>query len=153
MFLKKIHTILILLFTIACFAGNPAIRGNWKGYLTSKSMIDADNKTGLPVTLYIIDDNDEGDIMGEMTVQYRYQTDIYKAKYSVNGNIDYENYTISLEQTKLIFYDILPKGLQWCFGFGTLKIYRSIYGKKTYMDGYMTSSCGTEKIHMVLLKM
>jgi hypothetical protein len=152
MFFKNIHTLFFLLLAASCFAGNPAVRGNWKGYLVSKSL-DSDNSSGLPVTLYIIDDNDAGDFQGEMTVQYRYQTDLYKAKYSVEGNIDYTNYIITLEQTNLIYYDILPKGLQWCFGGGTFNIYRSIYGKKIYMDGYLGTNCGGEKMRMILIKM
>ncbi len=132
-------------------AGNPAIRGNWKGFLMSKSL-DVDNKDGLPVTLYIVDDNDNGDIVGEMVVKYRYQTDIYKAKYSITGKLDYSNYTLSLEQTGVIYYDLLPKGLQWCMGSGKFNIYRSTYAKKLYIDGYMTTNCGDERLRLVLVK-
>ena len=154
MSLKKIHTILLFLITFCCLAGNPAIHGNWKGFLISNSLLmDPYNRRGLPVTLYIIDDNDKGDLIGEMNVQYKYQTDIYKAKYKIEGNINYTKYTISLVQGNLIFSDILPKGLQWCFGNGTLNIYRSTFGKKTYMDGFMKTSCGNERIRMILVKM
>jgi hypothetical protein len=148
---RTLYTLLLIVSTIAVFAGNPLIRGTWKGYLTSKSL-DSDNETGLPVTLFIIDDNNQGQVSGEMTVQYRYQTDIYKAKYSIQGNIDYDNYVITLLQTGMIFYDLLPKGLKWCFGSGSFHIYRSIYGRKTYMDGFMTSDCGAEKMRMILVK-
>ena len=72
---------------------------------------DVDNGKGLPVTLFISSDNEAGEMVGEMSIQYRYQTDIYKAKYSVNGLIDYENKSIYIEQVKLIYYDLLPRGL------------------------------------------
>ncbi len=151
MWLKKIHTILFLLITYSCFSGNPEIHGNWKGFLISKNP-DSDNKDGLPVTLYIIDDNDEGDLVGEMTVQYRYQTDIYKAKWSVSGSLDYTKYTISILQESFVFYDLLPKGLQWCSGNARLNIYRSTYKKKLYMDGIMYTNCGEEELRLVLVK-
>ena len=127
------------------------LHGNWKGFLLSKNS-DADNKKGLPVTLYIVDDKDAGDLVGEMTVQYQYQTDIYKAKYKVSGNINYEENTMYLVQEKLIFYDLLPKGLEWCFGSGSFNIRRNPYMKKNYLDGYMTTNCGNEKLRMVLFK-
>jgi hypothetical protein len=151
-FLKLHITLLFLLIASCCIGGNPAIRGSWKGYLLSNTE-DSDNRKGLPCSLFIIDDNDEGYFTGEMTVQYRYQTDIYKAKYTVQGMIDYEKYSIYLKQTKMVYYDLLPKGLQWCFGSGTFSIYRSIYGKKTYMDGPMNSTCGNEKMRLILIKM
>lgn len=113
---------------------------------------DVDNGKGLPVTLFISSDNEAGEMVGEMSIQYRYQTDIYKAKYSVNGLIDYENKSIYIEQVKLIYYDLLPRGLQWCFGNGTFQIFRNPYKKKNYLDGYMTTSCGPEKLRMVLIK-
>ena len=151
MWVKRIHTILLSLSVIYCFSGNPALHGNWKGYLISNNM-DADNKDGLPVTLSIIDDNDGGDLVGEMTAQYRYQTDIYKAKWSVSGNIDYDNYTIYLQQGNFIYSDLLPKGLQWCSGYGNLNIYRSTYKKKIYMDGSMYTNCGQENLRLILVK-
>ncbi|MDB5227982.1 MAG: hypothetical protein JWN78_2175 [Bacteroidota bacterium] len=151
MFLKRIYTISFFLLAYSCFAGNPALHGNWKGFIVSN--LDVYNSTGLPVSLSIVDDNDEGDLVGEMTVQYRYQTDIYKAKYAIEGNIDYEKYVISLRQTHFVYSDLLPKGLQWCIGGGTFNIYRSTYGKKTYMDGYMKSNCGKEDMRMILIKM
>lgn len=125
--------------------------GTWKGYLMSNNL-DADNKKGLPVTLYIVDDNDEGDLVGEMSIQYRYQTDIYKAKYKISGNINYEENTMYIVQEELVYYDLLPKGLEWCFGSGTYKVQRDPYKKKLYTDGYMTTNCGNEKLRMVLLK-
>ena len=125
--------------------------GTWKGYLMSSSL-DADNKKGLPVTLYIVDDNDAGMLIGEMSIQYRYQTDIYRAKYKVGGYIDYDENTIYIEQEKLIYYDLLPKGLQWCFGSGTYKVRRDPYKKKMYLDGSMVTNCGNEKLRMVLFK-
>ncbi|HNY55525.1 MAG: hypothetical protein KAX69_03920 [Chitinophagales bacterium] len=100
----------------------------------------------------IIDDNDAGELVGEMIIQYRYQTDLYKAKYKVLGMINYENMTMYLEQSKLIYYDLLPKGYQWCFGIGTFEILRNPYRKKNYLDGYMTTNCGDEKLRMVLIK-
>jgi hypothetical protein len=150
--IKAITAFFFLSVTLSCMAGNPAIRGSWKGYLMSNTE-DQYNRNGLPATLYIIDDNDQGYFTGEMTIQFRYQTDIYKAKYTVKGIIDYEKYQVYLEQTNIVFYDLLPKGLQWCFGKGTFNIYRSIYGKKTYMDGPMTSSCGEESMRLILVKM
>lgn len=151
MWLKKTHIILLVLIASNCFSGNPAIHGNWKGFLIGKNM-DADNKDGLPVTLSIIDDNDEGDLVGEMTAQYRYQTDVYKAKWSITGSIDYYNYTIYLQQGNFIYYDLLPKGLQWCSGYGNLNIYRSTYMKKIYMDGTMYTNCGQDQLRLILVK-
>lgn len=153
MCLRKTYAFLLFcLLSLSASAGNPAIHGTWKGYLLFNGL-DADNSDGLPVTLNIVDDNDNGDYQGEMFVQYRYQTDIYKAKYAVQGNIDYEKYLITLQQTKLLYYDLLPKALQWCFGEGTLNIYRSTYAKKIYMDGYMGSNCGEQKMRLILVKM
>ncbi len=37
MSLKKIHIVLLLLIASNCFSGNPAIHGNWKGFLISKT--------------------------------------------------------------------------------------------------------------------
>ncbi len=126
-------------------------QGTWKGMLLSKSL-DADNRKGLPVTLYIADNNGDGDISGEITIQYRYQTDIYKAKYNVIGKIDYINFTMYIEQTELIFYDILPKGYKWCFGSGNFKILRNPNRKRNYIDGFMNTNCGNEQMRMILIK-
>jgi hypothetical protein len=153
MCLRILHTILFFSIAFCSFSGNPLIRGTWKGYMISNSLSsDVDNKDGLPVTLYIIDDNDKGDLVGEMTVRYKYQTDIYRAKWHVSGNLDYANYTISIQQNNFIYFDLLPKGLDWCTGGGTFNIYRSNYKKKLYMDGNMLTSCGDERIRMVLVK-
>ena len=150
--IRKIFNILLFTFlTTWSFAGNPAIRGNWKGYMISNSP-DPDNKNGMPATLYIVDDNDDGDIVGEMTVQYRYQSDIYRAKYTIQGKINYEDYTIAIDQTGLKYYDLLPKGLNWCFATGELNIYRSSTAKKLYIDGNMTTNCGAN-LRMILIKM
>lgn len=134
-----------------CFAGNPLYSGNWKGYLFAGGN-DGDKKRGLPVSLYIIDDNDDGDLVGEMSITYRYQSDLYRAKYKMSGQIDYENRTMFLQQEELIYYDLLPKGLKWCFGSGTFEMLRNPYKKKNYIDGYMTTNCGDEKLRMVLIK-
>lgn len=151
---RSLYIISFLFLISNCFAQNPAIRGDWKGMLTSNSLLsDPDNNKGLPVMLTIIDDNNEGQIAGEMTVQYRYQTDVYKAKYAVTGTLDYKAYVITIKQEKFLFYDLLPKGLKWCMGSGKFNIYRSIYRKKMYMDGYMTSDCGAERMRMILVKM
>ncbi len=148
---RLLYIVIILLLTVSCFAGNPLLRGTWKGYITSKSL-DKDNKDGLPTTLTIIDDNNAGQVVGEMTVQYRYQTDIYKAKYAIQGELNYQKFSISFTQTRLIYSDLLPKGLNWCFGSATLKIFRSTYKKKIYMDGYMNSNCGKEKMRVILVR-
>jgi hypothetical protein len=147
------YTIILFfsLFTISAFAQTSLYEGTWKGIMLSNTS-DVDNGKGLPVTLFISSDNEAGEMVGEMSIQYRYQTDIYKAKYSVNGLIDYENKSIYIEQVKLIYYDLLPRGLQWCFGNGTFQIFRNPYKKKNYLDGYMTTSCGPEKLRMVLIK-
>ena len=124
--------------------------GIWKGVIMIKN--DPDNPKGLATTLNIIDNADNGDLVGEMTVQYLYQTDAYKAKYKVLGIINYEEMTMYLEQTNLIYSDLLPKGLQWCFGIGTFQILRNPYRKKNYLDGYMTTNCGNEQLRMILIK-
>jgi len=146
------NTILLLLITFTSFAGNPMLHGAWKGFLMSNTA-DEDNRNGLPVTLNITDDNDKGDIFGEMTVSYRYQTDVYRAKYKISGDIDYANYTITINQGDFIYSDLLPKGLNWCTGSGTFNVYRSSSAKKIYMDGYMKTNCGAEKLRLILVKM
>ncbi len=148
---RFLHFILFLLIATNSIAGNPMFHGTWKGFLMSKSL-DGDNKKGLPVSLYIVDDNDAGDLFGEMSIQYRYQSDIYKAKYKVSGNINYDEKKIFIEQEKIIFFDLLPKGLEWCFGNGTFSILRNPYTKKYYLDGYMITNCGNERLRMVLIK-
>lgn len=127
------------------------LHGDWKGFLMSNTN-DEDNKNGLAVYLSITDDNDKGEIFGIMTVSYRYQTDIYRAKYKVTGMIDYANYRISIKQGDFIYSDLLPKGLNWCTGFGTFNIYRSSQAKKIYLDGYMSTNCGAEKLRLILVK-
>jgi len=127
------------------------ILGNWKGFLLTDTT-NADNQKGLPVLLSIFDDNDKGDFYGEMSIQYFYQTDVYKAKYIVSGNYDESTSTVFIEQERLVFYDILPKGLQWCFGSGTLQLKRNPSRKKNYLDGSMTTNCGDEEMRMVLIK-
>lgn len=87
-----------------------------------------------------------------MTIKYRYQTDIYNAKYKVIGKVDYASNVMYIEQTELIYYDLLPKGLNWCFGRGTLNILRNPYYKKNYLDGYMTTNCGQDQQRFVLIK-
>jgi hypothetical protein len=87
-----------------------------------------------------------------MMVQYRYQTDIYKAKYAIQGDVNYQKFTISFNQTRLIYNDLLPKGLNWCFGSATLNVKRSTYKKKIYMDGYMNTNCGKEQMRVILVK-
>lgn len=126
--------------------------GKWKGYVISKNM-DYDNRNGMPVTLTITDDADNGDYVGDMVVSYRYQTDVYRAKYTVEGNINYVDYTISVIQTGLVYSDLLPKGLNWCFSSGDLNIYRSTSAKKLYIDGYVYVDCTNENVRMILIKM
>ncbi len=149
---KISYTILFLLITYVSFAGNPMLHGSWKGFIMSNTN-DESNKNGLQSTLTITDDNDKGQIFGEMIVFYRYQTDIYKAKYKITGNIDYVNYTISFQQGDFIYADLLPKGLNWCTGGGTFSVFRSTTAKKLYMDGYMTTNCGPENLRLILIKM
>lgn len=127
------------------------LHGDWKGFLMSNTT-DEDNKNGLAVYLTITDDNDKGEVFGIMTISYRYQTDIYRAKYKVTGQIDYANYRISITQGDFIYSDLLPKGLNWCTGSGTFNIYRSSMAKKIYMDGYMTTNCGAQKLRLILVK-
>ena len=98
----------LLLATIPMFASNPMLRGKWKGVIVTKDNSDIDNKNGLIVNLYITDDNDVGDFRGEMTVSYRYQTDVYKAKYQITGKLDYNTYKFRIRQDKFIFSDVLP---------------------------------------------
>lgn len=115
--------------------------------------MDADNKNGMPATLTITDDAENGDYVGEMLISFRYQSDIYRARYKVEGNIDYEKYTISIIQTGLIYSDILPRGLNWCFSSGVLNIYRSNTAKKIYLDGYMHVECTNDNVRTILIKM
>jgi hypothetical protein len=150
--IKKAFFILFLIFIAGHSGAQTSLyTGYWKGVMFS-NMNDIDNDKGLPVILYISYDNDAGELTGEMTIQYRYQTDLYKAKYKVSGLIDYDQKTIYLEHDKLVYFDVLPRGLQWCFGSGTFQIFRNTYKKKNYMDGYMTTNCGAEKLRMVLIK-
>lgn len=149
---RILYIVLFLIITNNCIAGNPMLHGTWKGFLISNTN-DEDNRNGLPVTLTIVDDNDKGEIFGEMVVSYRYQTDVYRAKYKISGNIDYANYRISLQQGDFIFNDLLPKGLKWCTGGGTFGVYRSSTAKKIYMDGFMQTNCGSEKLRLILIKM
>ncbi|MFN8261027.1 MAG: hypothetical protein U0X41_08860 [Chitinophagales bacterium] len=125
--------------------------GNWKGFLLTDTT-NVDNQKGLPVTVFISDDNDKGELYGEMTIQYRYQTDIYKAKYIISGNYEEGENSVYLQQERLVYYDLLPKGLQWCFGGGNFVVYRNPYKKKNYMDGFMTTNCGNEQMRIVLVK-
>ena len=128
----------MILFNLAIYtslAGNPYVQGNWKGRLIS-NYLDAYNKNGLPVSLYLMDDKADGNLVGEMTIRYRYQEDVYSAKYKVSGKIDYSSYKFNLTQTEIIFGDVLPKGLQWCAGKSdNLGIYRSSNIKRFYIDG------------------
>jgi hypothetical protein len=125
--------------------------GTWNGYLITDTD-NADNQNGLPVTLFFSDDNKLGELSGEMTIQYRYQTDVYRAKYSVTGTYSKSASRVFIEQKKIIFCDILPKGLQWCFGSGTFSLLRNPYKKKNYLDGIMSSNCGKEKMRMIIVK-
>lgn len=118
----------------------------------SKNNTDIDNKNGLQVTMFITDDNDVGDFRGEMTVRYRYQTDVYKAKYQITGKLDYNTYKMQIRQDKYIYADLLPKGLNWCIGSGTARMYRSTYKKKVVIDGNLTTNCGGENLRFVLFK-
>jgi hypothetical protein len=59
---KALYTVILILLVSCSYAGNPLLRGTWKGYITSKSL-DIDNKDGLPATLYIIDDNNAGQVI------------------------------------------------------------------------------------------
>lgn len=86
-----------------------------------------------------------------MSIQYRYQDDIYKAKYNISGRYDAGG-SIFLQQEKLVYYDVLPKGLQWCFGSGYFAMFRDPYKKKNYLDGYMTTNCGDEQLRMILIQ-
>ncbi|MBK8350786.1 MAG: hypothetical protein IPL21_03570 [Saprospirales bacterium] len=142
----------LLLATIPMFASNPMLRGKWKGVIVTKDNTDIDNKNGLIVNLYITDDNDVGDFRGEMTVSYRYQTDVYKAKYQITGKLDYNTYKFRIRQDKYIFSDVLPKGLNWCIGSGDGRIYRSKYKKRIIMDGNLATNCGGDRLHFVLVK-
>ena len=106
----------------------------------------------MQVSLFITDDNDVGDFRGEMTVRYRYQTDVYKAKYQITGKLDYNTYKLQIRPDTFIFADVLPKGLNWCIGSGTARMYRSTYKKKVIMDGTLATNCGAERLRMVLIK-
>jgi hypothetical protein len=150
--IKNKFTILLLLIATQCFAGNPYLKGKWKGLLISKNA-DADNKNGLPVTLFILDDNDVGNFSGDMILKYRYQSDVYKAKYNITGRLDYNTFKLTIQQNKIIYSDILPKGLNWCIGNGTARMYRSTYKKSIIIDGYFTTNCGAERMRLVLVKM
>ncbi|HOU47606.1 MAG TPA: hypothetical protein PLL99_07360 [Chitinophagales bacterium] len=125
--------------------------GGWKGYMLTDTT-NADNKKGLPATLFISYVSSDGELAGEMTVQYRYQSDIYRAKYEVTGQYNFANSQAFIEQQKIVFHDILPKGLQWCFGSGYFRLKRNPYKKKSYLDGIMTTDCGKEMIRIVLIK-
>lgn len=150
--IKTLFTLLLLCFFVAISKAqySPYI-GTWKGFLLT-DVSNADNANGLPVTLFISDDNKSGELHGEMTVQYRYQTDVYRAKYSVAGIYDKTTSQVYIEQQKIIYYDLLPKGLEWCLGKGTFKLQRNPYEKKNYLDGTLISNCGNEKMRMVLIK-
>lgn len=137
--------------TVTCFAGNPYVQGNWKGRLLS-NYLDVYNKNGLPVNLYLMDDKSDGNLVGEMTIHYQYQEDVYRAKYKVSGKINYNTFQFNITQTKLVFSDLLPKGLEWCMGKAdNLQIYRSSKVKKLYIDGQFETNCN-EKYRMVLFK-
>lgn len=134
------------------FAGNPILRGNWKGIILTNDNNDLDNKGGLQITLFITDDNEVGDFRGEMTVRYRYQTDVYKAKYEITGKLDYNTYKMQIRQDRYIFADVLPKGLSWCIGSGTARMYRSTYKKRVIIDGNLSTNCGAQRLRFVLFK-
>lgn len=127
------------------------IIGGWKGYLLTDTS-NADNRTGLPVVMNISDSNNKGEFAGDMTIQYRYQTDIYRVKYVISGNFDESTSVAYIEQEKIVYYDLLPKGLKWCFGSGYFKLQRNPYRKKIYLDGTMTTDCGDDPMRFVLIK-
>ncbi len=113
---------------------------------------DADNKDGMPVTLFILDDNDVGNFSGDMVVSYRYQSDIYKAKYNITGKLDYNTFKMSIQQNKIIYNDLLPKGLNWCIGSGNARMFRSTYKKTIIIDGNFSTNCGGERMRLFLIK-
>lgn len=150
--IQKIFTLSVFcLITQISFAQYSIFTGYWKGYLITDTT-NVDHKKGLPVTLFISDDNEQGELYGEMTIQYRYQTDVYKAKYVISGMYDETLANVLITHEKLVYYDILPKGLQWCFGSGSFNVKRNPYKKKNYLDGIMTTNCGDEEIRMILVK-
>lgn len=150
--MKKVFIIVLFLAsTLLALGVNPYLLGTWKGYIMTNNL-DEDNKNGLPVTLYITSDRENGDFIGEMYVSYRYQTDIYNAKYSANGNLDVNTFTLRLYQKELVYYDILPKGLSWCFGQFKMKMYQSNYKRKLVLDGNMYTDCLEGNIRIVLIK-
>jgi len=125
--------------------------GFWKGYLITDTS-NIDNKKGLPVTVFISDDNNQGEVAGEMSIQYRYQTDVYKAKYMITGTYDETMTSLLITQEKIVYYDLLPKGLQWCFGSGSFTFEKNPYKKRYYLDGIMTTNCGDEQMRIILIK-
>ncbi|MCB0508910.1 MAG: hypothetical protein KDD21_11490 [Bacteroidetes bacterium] len=87
-----------------------------------------------------------------MKIYFRYQEDVYRAKFKIIGTVNYQTYQLTLTQTDMIYGDLLPKGLQWCMGKSDeLRIYRSSSVKKLYLDGNYVTACD-EVYRMVLFK-
>jgi len=141
----------LLALSSTAYAQYSVFTGFWKGYLITDTS-NIDNKKGLPVTVFISDDNNQGEVAGEMSIQYRYQTDVYKAKYMITGTYDETMTSLLITQEKIVYYDLLPKGLQWCFGSGSFTLERNPYKKRYYLDGIMTTNCGDEQMRIILIK-
>lgn len=143
--MKLLSAIGLVLLSYAA-AANPLVRGTWFGYI-----LQGDVK--LPTTMYITDDNDQGQVNGTITISYNYISGkVYSCQARFSGNVDYKTYEFSLIMEEYIYYDLLPEGMKWCLGTIFGAIGREMELKKFIIQGNMRTKCTEDVSDVVLVK-
>jgi hypothetical protein len=140
--------LLIIFLFLAGFAAkaNPLVKGEWTGYVIV-------GETKLKSTLYLSDDNDNGEITADIVMNYTY-TDgkIYSCKAHCSGHIDYKKYDFTLVMEEFVYFDLLPEGMKWCLGTMSCSIRREMQMKQYILLGRMTNKCSPGESQLVMIK-
>jgi hypothetical protein len=144
--MKKLAGILLLLMATTFVRANPVVRGTWFGYILNK-------ETKLPTTLYITDDNDQGNVAGEITISFQYISGkTYSCQARFTGYIDQKTFEFSLVMEEYVYYDLLPEGMKWCLGTIYGSIGREMELRKYFIQGTMRTKCTEDVSDVVLIK-
>ena len=145
----------IIIFILAAVAArsNPVVRGTWSGVIIQYD--EAGSQLKIPCTLYINDNDQTGDLSGEITLTYNYKSgQRYTCKANFTGKIDYQTYNFSLNIGNYVYYDVLPENMQWCLGSISGSVRREMEFKLYIILAKMGTKCSETPTEsdVVLLK-
>lgn len=144
--MKKIIILFAFTIFIVCVAGaqtnKELVEKNWKGSSVTAANFTKDGKVYLSQTINLTL-NTDNTITGTGIIKMNLDGVIYSCTTAMSGTLNTATNSIYIKDGYQYNMDVLPSGLRWCKGWGTLTFYsNSTHPGYFLLKGKIDDDCG-----------